>query len=67
MLSKKAAKRIANLINQIYVAQYMLNSGTQENNKKLWYDSMDQATLALFSEFGIALPGLKLIQERKAA
>lgn len=56
-LSKKAAKSIATLINQIIVAQHMATQ--PKYNRVLWLNSKDQAVVSLWENHGIALPELE--------
>jgi hypothetical protein len=56
MLTKKASKRIAVLINSIEVSYIMLESAKEFEDRKLWLNYRIDAVKALKEEFNIELP-----------
>lgn len=67
MLSKKAKKDIAIIINHLQVCMYKRNSDTlTENQKKVWYLAEQDATLYLYEHYGIDLPNRSMFQVTQA-
>lgn len=66
-LSNKSARRIADLVNQIEVAELMLSArdknGQREYDFDLWMRDRCQAKIALRDEFGIHLVGVGSAQD----
>ena len=59
-LSKKAAKEISGLINEIMVAKTMCKDGFSKGH---WMRNEAQANVDLADKFGIELPSLKMWRE----
>ena len=69
-ISKKAAKRIARLINSAHVAAHMAHNAVHRDRDTaaaiMWMRAEAEAVVSLADEFGIELPTLESARKRVA-
>jgi hypothetical protein len=63
VLSKKAAREMASIVNSIMVAAEMAKTANSET-KGLWLDREAKMTVELFERFGIKLPAYDVLSAR---